>query len=83
MEELSNDNIVSENKENEQMINILNNFQKDGLHTKKKKFWKRFKPEVEMEIKVNEKNQQNTQNMNIFNKSEQILKIHLKKIRYI
>ena len=64
--ELQASNLIEEAKENEPMINIADNFQ--GWLLQQKKFWKKFKPEVEMEKKINEKNQQNTQNMNIFNK---------------
>ena len=58
-------NLVTENKENEPMINIIDNFQ--GWLFQQKKFWKKFKPEFEIEKKLNEKNQ-NSQNTNIFNK---------------
>ena len=61
------------------MINIADNFQ--GWLIQQKKFWKKFKPEYEMEKKLKEKNQK-SQNTNIIY-LVLMLKIHLKKIRFI
>ena len=58
-------NLIEESKENEPMINIADNFQ--GWLLQQKKFWKKYKPELEMEKKLKEKSQ-NSQNANIFNK---------------
>ena len=56
-------NSSTENKENEVMINICDNFQ--GWLSQQKKFWKKFKPELELDQK---KIGSNPQSQNIFNK---------------
>ena len=57
--------ISNENKENEPMINIADNFQ--GWLNQQKKFWKKFKPESEAEKNLNDKNL-NNKSKNIFNR---------------
>ena len=57
--------LSNENKENEPMINIADNFQ--GWLNQQKKFWKKFKPETETEKNINDKSQ-NNKSKNIFNR---------------
>ena len=57
--------LSNENKENEPMINIADNFQ--GWLNQQKKFWKKFKPEIETEKNLNDKSQ-NNKSKNIFNR---------------
>ena len=57
--------LSNENKENESMINIADNFQ--GWLNQQKKFWKKFKPETETDKNLNDKSQ-NNKSKNIFNR---------------